>query len=148
MLCVYKPDHRLISTNRLMQKYQEFEIEARKVFEKKFGFGLNQSKVMINTKNKSFDMVNYDRKVIGDAKYYCNTRGGHIPSAKRSVANEYVWLLQKIDPTFTKFLVIGEDRIMAEKYVHDFKPWLDEVSVYFFKIGTEPELLYQGVVAP
>lgn len=138
VLCVYAPAHKF----QIMLDYQKFEIKAKEKFEKIFGFSLRSAGVNINGKEKSFDMVNLNKRVVGDAKYYRNTKGGNMPAAKRSTANEYVWLLQKLNKNVHKFLVIGEDRKMAEKYVKDFSPWLEEVEIYFFKIGKMPERLY------
>lgn len=125
----------------VMENWRKFENLARKEFERHLGVKLSSGKVSINGKNKSFDLVNLNRRIVGDIKYYRNTKSGKLPSAKRSIANEYVWLLQKLPKKIRKFIVIGEDKKMVNKYVYDFKPWLDDVSIYFYRRGKRPILL-------
>lgn len=78
-----------------MANYFEIEEKIRSEFSKFLGIELTSQRVNIFGKYKSFDLVNIERKVYGDIKVYINTKGGNIPSAKRSIANEYVFLLQK-----------------------------------------------------
>jgi len=101
--------------------------------EREQGTPLPEGSLDINGKRKRFDLVNAEHKVVGDVKFYKNTAGGNIPSAKRSTINEYVWLLQKLPEDWRKFIVIGEDLAMAQKYVDDFSPWLEDVEILFFK---------------
>lgn len=124
-----------------MNDHQAFEIAARRIFKKKFGRALPPRKVFIQGKEKGFDLVSKNEKIVGDCKHYRNTKSGNIPSAKRSILNEYVWILQKLSKDVRKFLVIGEDYKMAERYVRDFCPWLEGVQVYFYKRGQMPILL-------
>jgi len=113
--------------------WQEFEREARQRMERELGLSLPDGGIDINGKCKRFDLVNVEHKLVGDVKFYKNTAGGNIPSAKRSTLNEYVWFLQKLPKDWSKFIVIGEDLSMAQKYVDDFSPWLDDVSIIFFE---------------
>ncbi len=122
--------------------WKTFEKVARARMSKEFKSDLTPSfeGISINGKSKKFDMENTPNKIVGDAKFYTNTSGGNIPSAKRSTANEYAFLMQKLGPEWRKFLVFGNNNNnedMARKYVEDFKRWLvDEntstVEVYFY----------------
>lgn len=114
---------------------KDFEDRARVFLEDLWDIELKSAKMNINGKNKEFDFVNIERKYVGDAKNYCNTSSGNVPNAKRSTLNEYVWLLQKLGKDYKKFIVIGEDRKMADRYVKDYHLWLDDVEIYFFKEG-------------
>jgi len=125
-----------------MQEWKQFENKARKACESKFRCKLPEEKVVINGKDKKFDLVNKEKGIVGDVKFYRNTSGGNIPSAKRSTANEYVWLLQKTKGFKKKMLVMGEDMAMAEKYVSDFAPWIEGVEVYFFRRDKELKKIF------
>jgi len=113
-------------------EWNDFEEKARKYFESFLKMSLVCNSVEIEGKGKKFDLVNKENKVVGDVKFYKNTIGGNIPSAKRSTLNEYVWLMQKLGNSWRKIIVIGEDKEMAQKYVNDFGLWLGNVEVWFF----------------
>jgi len=112
--------------------------------ERELGIPLPERTIDINGKRKRFDLVNLNHKLVGDVKFYRNTVGGNIPSAKRSTLNEYVWLLQKLPEDWRKFIVIGEDCAMAQKYVDDFSPWLEDVDILFFKRPDEWTCLWRA----
>lgn len=115
-----------------MSDWRSFEINAKKLLEKHFKtfFPLNGS-VNIKGKYKKFDFIDPEKKIVGDAKYYSFTATGKRPSAKISTLNEYVWILQKLPSDWKKFIVIGVDRILVEKYVNEFKPWIDGVTIFY-----------------
>lgn len=52
----------------------------------------------------SFDLVSADRTVVGNAKWYKNLK---VPASKWLVIAEYVWLLQHLKGSETKFTVFG-----------------------------------------
>lgn len=87
--------------------------------------------VRINGKAKKFDFVDLKNGIAGDCKHYSFTKTGKRPSAKFSVLNEYVWLLQKLSPHWKKFIVIGDDESLVRKYVNEYAPWLENVTIYF-----------------
>ena len=64
-------------------------------------------------KVKNFDLVNTENKVVGDVKHYKTTAGGNRPSAKISILNEYVWIMQMLEKfegvKWRKLFVVGED---------------------------------------
>lgn len=122
-----------------MEDHKKFEEQARLATQKKFGVQLPSEKVNIHGKWKNFDLVNMRGRYVGDVKHYSYTQTGRRPSAKFSTLNEYVWILQKLGKRFTKFLVIGEDEQLVRKYVSEFKPWLKDVSIYFYKQGKKPK---------
>ncbi|MCL4517983.1 MAG: hypothetical protein M1587_02170 [Thaumarchaeota archaeon] len=124
----------------------DFEKEVRSQYNKEYKVKLEPKKVEISGKKRQFDLWNQDVKIIGDVKNYSNTRTGNVPSAKRSIANECVWLLQRFDmerktlfgeKDWRKILIIGEDMAMVNRYVRDYSPWLDDVEILYFdrKLG-------------
>jgi len=114
-------------------EWQKYEESARVAISDHFGVDLQDIGLNIDGKTKRLDLVNTVAKYAGDVKFYKNTAGGNIPSAKRSTMNEYVWILQKLPDDWTKFIVIGEDYEMASKYVNDFEPWLRDVDILYFE---------------
>lgn len=120
-----------------MKSHKRFEEKARIAAEKHFKVLLPNGGVHINGKCKNFDLVNLDKKYVGDVKHYSYTKMGNRPAAKFSTANEYVWLLQKLGEGFKKFLIMGEDEKLVHRYVLEFKPWLEDVGVYFYKSGAK-----------
>ena len=52
--------------------------------------------VNINGKYKNLDLVNSQKKVVGDVKNYKTTAGGNRPSAKFSTLNEYNNMTMKL----------------------------------------------------
>lgn len=87
--------------------------------------------VDIQGKIKKFDYVNLEKNIVGDSKHYSFTQSGKRPSAKFSTLNEYIWLLQKLPTGWRKFMVIGEDESLVRKYVNEFAPWLEKVTIFF-----------------
>jgi len=113
-------------------KWRIFENNVRKILENYFktkfpadGF------VNINGKSKRFDFIDLKNKIVGDAKFYSFTKSGNRPSAKFSTLNEYVWLLQKLPNSWKKFIVIGKDKSLVKKYVKEYKPWLENVAIFY-----------------
>jgi hypothetical protein len=124
-----------VQNDELELTWQQFENVARKAIEVEFDMILNSGKININGKVKDFDLLNIDEKIVGDIKHYKMTSGGNNPSAKFSVLNEYSWLMQKLEQyqkeKWKKIFVIGEDKIMVEKYISIFNAWLDDIEIYF-----------------
>jgi hypothetical protein len=112
-----------------------FEAAVREAAEAHFGFAFSPASVEVRGKAKAFDLVNVEHHAVGDAKFYKMTVGGNNPSAKFSTLNEYCWLLQKLPETWTKFLIVGEERALVETYVRRYGPWLDGVDMFFFERG-------------
>jgi len=118
----------------------DFEEKARKAIEEELKIKLPSEKVNINGKFKNFDLVNVENKVVGDVKHYKTTSGGNRPSAKISILNEYVWimqLLEKFDNTkWRKLFVVGEDMDMIKKYIIEFDKWLGDIEFYYYSENT------------
>ena len=74
----------------MSNSWSYFEEKARKAIEEELKMELPGGKVSINGKYKNFDLVNSQKKVVGDVKHYKATSGGNRPSAKFSILNEYV----------------------------------------------------------
>ena len=124
----------------MSSSWLDFEVKARKAIENELGIQLPSEKVNINGKFKNFDLVNIKNKVVGDVKHYKTTVGGNRPSAKISILNEYVWimqLLEKFENTkWRKLFVVGEDMNMIKKYIVEFEQWLGDVEFYYYSEKT------------
>ena len=122
-----------------MTSYAQFEYDARNALEEHLKVELPEGKISINGKQKSFDFLNEDKRIIGDVKNYKTTQGGNRPSAKFSVINEYCWLMQLVEKydsnKWRKLFVIGEDKNMLLQYVKEFDCWLDDIEFYYFSYG-------------
>ena len=96
----------------LSNSWSYFEEKARRAIEEELKMELPGGKVNINGKYKNFDLVNSQKKVVGDVKHYKTTSGGNRPSAKFSTLNEYVWLMQLLEQfdgsKWKKLFIIGE----------------------------------------
>ena len=117
------------------EKSSKFENMARKAIENELNIVLNGGKIDINGKDKKFDLLNTDKKIVGDVKNYRMTSGGNDPSGKISTLNEYVWLMQKLEhiqnQKWRKIFVIGDDLTFVKKYITRFDAWLDDIEIYF-----------------
>ncbi|MEM2554895.1 MAG: hypothetical protein QXF09_05865 [Nitrososphaerota archaeon] len=75
------------------------EPAACRSIERRYGkFSLlpfSKREVSIFGKEKEFDLVNLEGRIVGDAKVY-RYRGAR-PSAEFSTLSEYVWLMENLD---------------------------------------------------
>lgn len=114
---------------------KKFEEIARDAIQKKLGCKLSNRKLNITGKDKNFDLVNRDKRIVGDIKHYSMTKGGNIPSAKFSTLNEYAWLMQRLEIStnqkWKKIFVIGADKSLVEKYIEMYGKWLDDIELYY-----------------
>ena len=103
-------------------KHSQFENMAIKAIENELNIVLNGGKIDINGKAKNFDLLNTDKKIVGDVKNYKMLRSGKNPSAKFSTLNEYSWLMQKLEQyqnqKWRKIFVIGDDLTFVKKYMN------------------------------
>lgn len=115
--------------------WEKFEEIASKAIQKELGCNLNNEKINITGKDKKFDLVNEDRKIVGDIKYYSMTKGGNTPSAKFSTLNEYAWLMQRLEIStkhkWKKIFVIGTNEDIIKKYIKIYEKWLDDIEIYY-----------------
>ena len=120
----------------MTNSWSDFELHAREAIQKELNVELSSGGVIINGKIKNFDLVNQDKRIVGDIKNYKITEGGNRPSAKFSILNEYAWLMQLLEKydghKWKKLFVIGEDIEMVKHYVKEFDKWLEDIEVYFF----------------
>jgi glutathione peroxidase-family protein len=115
-----------------IQNWRIFEDNVRKLIEDLYKTTFpSDGLVKINGKTKKFDFVNLENNIVGDAKYYSFTKTGKRPSAKFSILNEYIWLLQKLPSNWKKFIVIGKDETLVKKYVNEYLPWLEGITIYY-----------------
>ncbi|MEM3199482.1 MAG: hypothetical protein QXD11_01915, partial [Candidatus Micrarchaeaceae archaeon] len=59
-----------------MAEWEKFENIARTAIETEVHCPLNKGNVSIKGKNKSFDLVNKDKKIVGDIKFYSMPESG------------------------------------------------------------------------
>ncbi|MEM3245563.1 MAG: hypothetical protein QXN16_02235 [Candidatus Micrarchaeaceae archaeon] len=116
----------------LMAEWEKFENIARTAIEAEVHCPLNKGNVSIKGKNKSFDLVNKDKKIVGDIKFYSMPESGS-PSAKFSTLNEYAWLMQKLNG-WRKIFVIGVNEELIETYIKRFDKWLGDIEIYHCSI--------------
>lgn len=109
------------------------EAIARKVMEKYLGVKLEKKKLNIFGKYKEFDLVNIEKGIVGDVKFY--TFKGGVPAAQFSNISEYVWLMEKLEQSsgrkWRKFIVGLGNRNTFESYAKRYGPWLGDVEIYF-----------------
>ena len=116
----------------MVQDWRIFEDNIRKLIENFFNTKFPKDNlVKINGKAKKFDFVDLNKNIVGDCKFYSFTKTGKRPSAKFSILNKYIWLLQKLPPHWDKFIVIGKDESLARQYVKEYLPRLEEVTIFF-----------------
>ena len=124
----------------MSNSWSHFEKKARRAIEEELEMELPGGKVNINGKYKNFDLVNSQKKVVGDVKNIKTTSGGNRPSAKLSNLNEYVWLMQLLEQfdgsKWKKLFVVGEDLEMIKKYVTEFEKWLGDIEFYYYSEET------------
>ena len=124
----------------MSNSWSYFEEKARRAIEEELKMELPGGKVNINGKYKNFDLVNSQKKVVGDVKHYKATSGGNRPSATFSILNEYVWLMQLLEQfdgsKWKKLFVIGEDLEMIKKYITEFEKWLGDIEFYYYSEET------------
>ena len=124
----------------MSNSWSYFEEKARRAIEEELKMELPGGKVNINGKYKNFDLVNSQKKVGGDVKHYKTTSGGNRPSAKFSILNEYVWLMQLLEQfdgsKWKKLFVVGEDLEMIKKYITEFEKWLGDIEFYYYSEET------------
>jgi hypothetical protein len=107
----------------------EFEAKARRVLSGLWGVNLQPRLVRIaDGVSHKFDLVSDDEAVVGDAKFYSY---GNLPAAKWSTITEYVWLLEHVQQAKRRFLVFGQDRLVAEKWLARYRPLLNTFQFYF-----------------
>jgi len=109
------------------------EEQIREVMSRFFGIPLSKEKLSIFGKEKEFDIVNIEAKMVGDIKSY--TYSGATPSAEFSTLCEYVWLMEKLEESsgikWRKILVGSGNRDTFKKYAKNYHPWLGNVEIYF-----------------
>lgn len=140
VMSVIKPKAVIKTTN---VDYAVFENDARNFLETVIGCSLRDIRgISINGKIKRFDILNKNKKIVGDIKQYSYTKSGNNLSGKISGLNEYVFLMQKLGREWRKILVIGEDESFVAEYIKKQKQWLEDVEVHFFKRPNTHKVMY------
>ncbi len=119
--------------------WRKFEKIARNAIQKELGCNLSNEALDITGKSKNFDLVNKEKGIVGDIKYYSMTKGGNMPSAKFSILNEYAWLMQRLEIStkqkWKKVFVIGPDVNMIQKYIKTYENGLDDIEIYYCSVN-------------
>ena len=104
-------------------------------------FGVKFRKGSVRGVPKKWDLVSFDGKIVGDAKFFSLVRGEKLPPAKFSNIAEHVWLLEKVEADI-KFLVFGNDRRVPEIWLERYGSLLERVRFFFIdhETGTVEEL--------
>jgi len=109
------------------------EERIRRVISNFLRMPLFKEKLSIFGKEKEFDIVNIEEKVVGDIKIY--RYSGSTPSAEFSTISEYVWLMEKLEASsqsrWRKIIVGSGKKEIFEKYAKNYHPWLSNVEIYF-----------------
>lgn len=109
------------------------EEQIRSIISEFLGMSLLKEKLLIYGKEKEFDLVNIENRIVGDIKSY--SYSGTTPSAEFSAICEYVWLMEKLEGSsgekWRKIIVGSGNREIFEKYARYYHPWLGDVEIYF-----------------
>jgi len=105
----------------------------REVLSKFLGIRLVKEKLSIFGKEKEFDLVNIDARIVGDIKSYGYS--GDTPSAEFSALCEYVWLMEKLEESsgskWRKIIAGSGNEKIFKRYAKNYHPWLGDVEIYF-----------------
>jgi len=105
----------------------------REAVSKFLGIRLMKEKLWIFGKEKEFDLVNIDARIVGDIKSY--RYSGDMPSAEFSALCEYVWLMEKLEESSGskwRKIIVGSGNVeIYERYARKYHPWLGDVEIYF-----------------
>ena len=123
------------------------ESQIRSIISKFLGISLSKERLSIYGKEKEFDLVNIENRVVGDIKSY--RYSGATPSAEFSTICEYVWLMEKLEESsrekWTKIIVGSGNREIFEKYARIYHPWLGNVEIYFVDNTGKVEKIRDGI---
>lgn len=108
--------------------WRSFEDYTRSYLSDLWDLQLTERSVLVGgTVPWKFDLVSADHKVVGDAKWLKNIP---VPAAKWQAIAEYIWLLQKV-PADRVFMVFGQDREVAERYLDRVRPLTKPVQFLY-----------------
>jgi hypothetical protein len=108
----------------------QHESLARKIMSSRLGIALTGQEVSTLNKEKKFDLVNIDSKIIGDAKYIM-----HSAQSEKDNVSAYVWLMEKLERAteekWRKIIIGGGSREFFTTYAREYDPWLQDVEIYY-----------------
>lgn len=119
------------SLSQSLKAAREFELHAKRVLSERWRVSLEPREVRLTEAadpKVKFDLVSADATIVGDAKFLKNIA---VPAAKWSVIAEYVWLLQHVKDAKRRFIVFGQDRQVAQRWLVRFRPLTEGVEFYF-----------------
>ena len=105
---------------------------------KLWGMNETHNSLIASRENHTYKVFNQDKKIFVlrvHRKNYSSKK-----SAKFSILNEYVWLMQMLEQfdgsKWKKLFVVGEDLEMIKKYITEFEKWLGDIEFYYYSEGT------------
>lgn len=120
----------LLRVNPKRMREKQHEDLARKIMSDHLGIIVRGQKVSILNKEKKFDLVNIDQKVVGDAKHIERSEQG-----ERDNISAYIWLMEKLEGStgerWRKMIVGGGSKKFFEDYARTYDRWLGDVEIYF-----------------
>lgn len=109
------------------------EERIREAISEYLGIQLYKENLLIFGKEKEFDLVNIEAKIVGDIKIY--TYRGGTPSGEYSNICEYVWLMEKLEESsgtrWRKIIVGSGHKETFVKYAKNYHAWLGDTEIYF-----------------
>jgi len=106
----------------------EFEALARRIMGSYFGTEWRRD--ALGRLPKRFDMVSFDGRIVGDAKYYQLVNRISLPPAKFATIAEHVWLLEKTEAEI-RFLVFGNQIEVPRLWLAIYGPFAKAVRFFF-----------------
>ncbi len=116
----------------MTQLYQTFENNAVEAIAELCQVPLHKKKVDINGKKMKFDGINFNEKIVVEAKNFRNS--DYFPSGKMSTMNDYIWRMEKLehfDGNHWKKIFVCGDLEFLNLYIQKFESWLGRTEYYF-----------------
>jgi hypothetical protein len=114
---------------------ERFADEAREAMAAVVGTDLRPGEVRLRGQVRhGFDLVSSDGRTVGDALWLGNTSLGWAR------LGEGIWMLQQVAAATRRFVVLGGDRDLAERWLAERGPLADGIDVYFLGRGGPVDL--------
>ncbi len=92
-----------------------------------------KQKLEIYGKEKNFDMVNTEHRIVGDLKRF--EHKGTSPTAQKDNVSAYIWLMEKLEAStgekWRKIIVGWGYRKFFEDYARNYGSWIGNVEICF-----------------
>jgi len=94
---------------------------------------LRKLKLGVFNKQKEFDLVNVEARIVGDVKSY--RASNYEASGKKATMSECIWLMEKLEAStsckWRKIIAGSGDITFFRKYAKSHGTWLGDVEIYF-----------------